>query len=929
MNQISAVLFDLDGVITDTAEFHYQAWQRLADELGIPFDRAANEQFRGVSRADCLRLLLGGTPRDDVDDLLERKNSYYVGLLSRLTPQDILPGAAELMDELRQAGIKTAIGSVSKNTPAVLAGLGLDHAFDAVVDGTMVTHSKPDPEVFLTAARLLGVAPGLCLVVEDATAGVDAGLAGNMWTLGIGPAERVGHAHARLDSLDGATWDVITARLEEGAWAIRRLAPPTPDAHLETIFTTGNGHLGVRGTTLEPRTGESAASFMHAVWDDMPVSRTELANLPRWWGMDLWVNGVRLNATAPGQSMAAWSLDLKTGTLSRTLRWAADADTEVVVCDERCPSLDDPHLALVGLTLTVTRGTADVRLRSGVDVHVDNLGLRHWELTGQSAHTTGVRLQARTRATGIAVAVATAFSTEPAGHPSACDADGQPAVLTATLLAAGETLSARTVVALASTAEVDDPAATVAGCLTAAGGWDGLVAANATAWTAAWDAMDVAVDGDPAAQLAIRYALFQLVIAAPRLADSSVGAKTLSGFGYRHHIFWDTEIFMLPVFTYTQPDLARRMLAYRWHRLPGARRKASAGGYAGARFPWESAGTGDEVCPTWVEDAANPAELIRIWTGDLQLHLNADIAYAVMQFWRATGDDEFMRTQGAEVILDTATNWASVVKLEADGFYHIRDAMGPDEFHEHVDDNAFTLGLAAWHLRAAATVLTWLDATAPADATRLRTGLGLDQAAAAHWADVAGHLARPRIRGGVVEQHAGYFDLADVDVALARDPARTQSMQQIFGLAPVQRTQYIKQPDVLMLAYLLPDMFPDDAFMANYRFYDPRTDHELGSSLGPAISAVIACRAGDAAAAYAHFTRAAGADLSDARNNACDGIHGASAGGVWQAVVFGFAGLRADDRGWTTDPHLPGHWTRLRFRFTWRGERHEVTLPAA
>ena len=926
-NRIGAVVFDLDGVITDTAEYHYRAWQRLADELGIPFGRAANEAFRGVGRDDCLRLLLGERTVTNFEELATRKNRYYVESLAALTPDDILPGATALLAELKAAGIRVAIGSASKNTHTVLRGLGLDDAFDAVVDGTMITRSKPDPEVFTKAAGLLGLTPGLCLVVEDATAGVEAGLAGGMWTLGVGPMRRVGEAHAVVPSLDGLTWARLQELLEDGAWTLRRLAGPGADHHRESVFTIGNGHLAVRGTTLEGTPGEDAASFMHAVWDDMPVSRTELAALPRWWGMDLWANGARLGRDGTLDGPAVWSLDLRTGLLTRSLTWSPDEATTLELTDERLCRLDQPHGAAVRLTVAVTRGEASLHVRSGLDVHVDNLGLRHWDLVDQAVHGLTVELSARTRATGIDLAACAVLRCGEAAVES-CGADGQPAILASAIVSAGQTWRATKHVALASAEELFGPRTRVAEIAAAAAesGWDALAQANRAAWQRVWEASDVRIDGDPLAQLALRYNVFQLVIAAPRLADASVGAKTLSGFGYRHHVFWDTEIFMLPLFTFTQPDVARRMLQYRWHRLDGARRKAAASGAQGARFPWESAGTGDEVCPTWVENPADPANLIRIWTGDLELHLGADIAYACLQYWNLTGDDAFLRDMGAEMILDTATFWATAAVLEDDGCYHFRDVIGPDEYHEHADDNAFTNAMAVWHLRLAPRVLAWLEASYPEDATRLRAQLGIDADREALWRTVADRMVTPRRRDGVIEQQAGFFELADVDFALARDPARTQSMQQIYGIEPTHHTQNLKQPDVLMLAYLLPELFTPEQFLANYRYYDPRTDHELGSSLGPSISAIIACRAGDREAALRHFRRAARADLMDVRGNAKDGIHGASAGGLWQAVVFGFAGLRVDADGWHTTPALPPGWTRVAFSFLWRGARQEVVV---
>ena len=830
-----------------------------------------------------------------------------------------IPEAASLIVELRHEGLGVAL---------IVTDTGLAPGGAPLAGVVVLAGSPDDPGVFAAAAARLGLDPGLCLAVTDGPAGVDAALAAGIWTIGVGPATRFARAHAVVPSLAGLGWAGLRGLVEDAAWTIRRPVSPTADHHLETLLTIGNGHFAVRGTTLEGRPGEDAASFMHGVWDDMPVSRTELANLPRWWGMDLWVNGARLGRDGtPGDGV--WSLDLRTGLLTRTLTWIPDASTEVALTDERFCSLGQPHAAAVRLTVKAIRGQASVGVRSGLDVHVDNLGLRHWDLVDQAVHGLTVEATTRTRATRTELSACAVLRSDEAAVES-CEADGQPAILLSAIVSEGQTWQATKYVALASTEERFDPRTRVAEIAASAAhtGWDEMARANRAAWDRVWDASDVRIDGDPAAQLALRYNLFQLVIAAPQIADASIGAKTLSGFGYRHHVFWDTEIFMLPVFTFTQPEMAARMLAYRWRRLPGARRKALACGGGGARFPWESAGTGDEVCPTWVENPADPAHPIRIWTGDLELHLNADLAYACLQYWRVAGDDDFMRKHGVELICDTATFWATTARLEDDGCYHFRDVIGPDEYHEHADDNAFTNAMAAWHLRWAPRVLAWLDQAHPDDAASLRARLGIDADRETLWRRVADAIVPPRERGGVIEQQEGFFGLTDVDVALARDPTRTQSMQQIYGIEATHHTQNLKQPDVLMLAYLLPELFTREQFLANYRYYDPRTDHELGSSLGPSISAIIACRAGDPQAAYAHFRRAAQTDLVDVRGNARDGVHGASAGGLWQAVVFGFAGLSVDDAGWRTVPVLPTGWTRISFSFWWRGKRQDVVVSA-
>lgn len=210
MNQIKAVIFDLDGVIVSTDEFHYRAWQQLADEEGIPFDRHDNERLRGVSRMESLEIILEKSSRtysaDEKNALADRKNRYYRDLLKHLSPADLLPGVQSVLDQLRARGLKIAIGSSSKNAGPILQAIGLGAAFDVVVDGTHITNSKPDPEVFTLAGRQLGVPPAQCLVVEDANAGVDAGLAAGMPVLAVGSAIR--HPGATLRAPDLAQVDV-------------------------------------------------------------------------------------------------------------------------------------------------------------------------------------------------------------------------------------------------------------------------------------------------------------------------------------------------------------------------------------------------------------------------------------------------------------------------------------------------------------------------------------------------------------------------------------------------------------------------------------------------------------------------------------------------------------------------------------------------
>ncbi len=286
-----------------------------------------------------------------------------------------------------------------------------------------------------------------------------------------------------------------------------------------------------------------------------------------------------------------------------------------------------------------------------------------------------------------------------------------------------------------------------------------------------WDGSDVIIEGDDAAQRAVRYNLFQLLIAAPWYDDRvSIPAKTLSGFGYRGHVFWDTDIFIVPFFAYTQPEIARNLLMYRYHTLPGARRKAQENGYEGAQYAWESALTGDETTPRWVPGPAG--ELVRIWTGDIQIHISADVAYATWHYWQVSGDDEFMWHYGAEIILDTAVFWGSRAEYNAErDRYEISDVIGPDEYHEHVNNNVFTNAMARWHLEAALETLAWLRREHPGKAAKLEELLDLSPQRLRHWADVIGCM---RIlhdpETGLMEQFEGFFSAYVISTARAGTP---------------------------------------------------------------------------------------------------------------------------------------------------------------
>lgn len=928
--ELRAVIFDLDGVITDTAEFHYRAWQRLADEEGLPFDRQVNERLRGVSRAESLRIILGDRHVSPArfQELLERKNRYYQELLQELTPRHVLPGILPLLDELDAAGIRAAVGSASRNARQVLERLGLLDRFAVIGDGHSVARAKPAPDLFLFIARKLNVSPHGCIVVEDAEAGITAALQGGFWTAGIGPAERVGHAHIRFDHTGQLS---LASLLSVKEWVVVEEAFNPDRLHAqETVFTVGNGYLGTRGAFEEGYPGEWRATFVHGLFDNVPTFFTELVNAPDWTHCQLFLNGERVRLDRGTVREYRRELCLQNGRLARRFVWQGSDGAEVLVEFQRTASRHNPHLLGVEVRVTALTRDVEVEVRAGLPAFTDNLGWFHWDLVDLGVENDQIWLRTRTRATKIDLGAAARLTADRSVEIQSWPAERCPTLTARCHLPAGESVTFTKVVALATARETEDPAAFVRQLIAGApANFNALLLPSAARWADLWADSDVRIEGDSEAQLAVRYNLFQLLAAGPEHdLDASIGAKALSGYGYRGHVFWDTEIFMLPFFAYTQPHVARHLLLYRYRRLEGARRKAARNGYEGAQFPWESADTGDEVTPTWVVDPDDPTRLIRIWTGDIQIHITADIAYAVILYWRATGDDEFMEQYGAEIVVDGARFWASRAEYnEALDRYEFTDVIGPDEYHDHVHNNAFTNGMARWHLQQALEVLDWLAAHAPDRHADLIARLHLSPERLAQWQTIVEKIYLPVQPSGLIEQFDGYFRREDVDLA-ALEP-RHQSVQALLGIEGVARTQVIKQPDVLMWLYLMreePFVTPE-MLRVNWDYYNPRTDHTHGSSLGPAIMAALAARMGQAEEAYQHFMRAALVDLHDLRRNTADGIHAASAGGVWQALVFGFAGVRLTPEGPVVErPCLPPNWERLSFRLYYRGRPFDFTL---
>lgn len=689
----------------------------------------------------------------------------------------------------------------------------------------------------------------------------------------------------------------------------------------ETRFTISNGFLGVRGAQAINRSSQrvgSPSTYIAGLFDTIDTDRPvpELVPAPDWLQVRIAMPGGELLQHLGSGPPHPLTLDMRRGLLLSECRQIHASAVSVRLRMIRLVSQSQRALGLQMLHLEVEHGETEITLEASVDVVGRDL------MSERLEHEFGAWRTFHSRK-GLAMAAAVALRV-----------DGED--LPPTLLAPfkwswswktqpGQIICFERIVAVSrSDVPGPDPGKDARDGLerARAAGWRSVLQHHETAWANRWSCSDVEIEGDAAAQEGLRFAVYQLNSAAnPDDPRVSIGARALTGADYRGHVFWDTEIFLLPFYILTWPEAARALLMYRFRTLDGSRAKAADRGWRGAFYAWESTDTGTETTPK--QTVAPDRQIIDIHTGEQEQHISADVAYAVWQYWQATGDDEFLIEAGAEILLETARFWSSRAQLEADGLRHIRGVIGPDEYHEDIDDNAFTNVMARWNIQRALEVAALVRERWPQRWTALSSRLDLDDAELRQWSEVAETMSTGLDPGtGLFEQFTGYFDLEDVD--LTTYAGRSVPMDVVLGRARTQRSQVIKQADVVALLALLPEDFADAAGEKNFRYYEPRCGH--GSSLSTAMHGLAAARLGDVEMALDYFHRTAAIDLGNTKAAIGGGIHIGAMGGLWLIAVFGFAGLSLRNEGISLGPRLPPDWRALSFSVQWRNRRLKVRI---
>jgi len=726
-------------------------------------------------------------------------------------------------------------------------------------------------------------------------------------------------------------------------WVVSEIAfSPDALAKCESIMYLGNGYMGLRSALEEPYLKETRNLFINGTFNRFADSEvTELPNVADVTRIDLKVDGQRFSLEFGDTKNYLRQLNLKTAELVRTFDWISPLGKEFRFKFRRFVSLDNLHLIGMKMEIESISHDADISFETGINAQMTNSGTQHFhEGEKRIFDRKHLQLLQKTTESDIDIVITTTHRVtvdeEEFSEPRMDIRRRKVSLLYHCPVKKGSKLVLEKLTAIYTSRdkEFDTPNYTLDNLRTASlnsvkeaaeQGYEALLENHVKAWeNKVWSKYNLnIVTKQGYDQLALRFALYHLTVMAPAHDERmGIAAKGLSGEGYKGHSFWDTEIFILPFFTYSNPDVARSLLTYRYHGLAGARRKAMENGYKGAMYPWEAAWPTDgEVTPVWGAVDIVTGKQTKIWSGFIEQHITADIAYAVHQYYTITGDSDFMEQYGYEMIFDTAKFWASRLEWNDEKQeYHINDVIGPDEYKEHVNNNAFTNYMAHFNIRLAIQYYQKLLQENSPIIQKLENNLGLKEAYQ-EWLDKIDkiYLPSPRPEDSVIPQDDTYLSLPVIDLRKYKESKKVGTLFYDYNLEQVNRLQVTKQADVLILIYLLEQVdqrFTKELKEANFNYYEPKTLHD--SSLSLSTHAIMANDLGYDDLAYNLFRRAAEIDLGPFMHSSDEGIHAASIGGIWQAAIFGFAGIRIKGDTLSINPRIPKHWEEMDFTLYWK-----------
>ncbi|KAB8195467.1 family 65 glycosyl hydrolase [Nonomuraea phyllanthi] len=703
-------------------------------------------------------------------------------------------------------------------------------------------------------------------------------------------------------------------------------------AQTESVFALSNGHLGLRGNLEEGEPYGEPGTYLDGFYEARPLPYAEagygypesgetVVNVTNGKVIRLLVDDEPFDVRYGTLHQHERVLDLRAGTLTRRAHWSSPTGGQVRITSTRLVSFTHRAVAAIRYEVEAVDQPRNVVVQSELvanetqqymsgdpreSARLESPLVLEENVTVEDGMAIMVH---HTRASELRVAAAMSHEIDgPDGTRIETRGAGDVSRVTvATRLSPGERLRLVKYFSYGWSAQRSRPAMhdQVVAALAAARlvGWDGLCSDQRRFLDRFWEGADVEVEGDAEVQQAVRFALFHLLQSAARLEDRPIPAKGLTGSGYDGHAFWDTEIFVLPVLTYTYPRAAADALEWRLSTIARARENARQLGLSGAAFPWRTI-SGAECSGYW------PA-------GTAAFHVNADIAHAATQYVDATGDTEFERDTGLPLLIGTARLWCALGHHDAEGRYRIDGVTGPDEYSAVADNNIYTNLMAQQNLREAAE----LSVRHPERARRL----GVTDEEIARWRDGADAMSIPYDERLQVHQQSEGFTQHGMWNFAATGLSRYPLLLH-FPYFDLYRRQVVKQADLVLAMHLRGDAFTAGQKARNFAYYEALTVRD--SSLSACTQAVMAAEVGQLELAYRYLGEAALTDLADLEHNTMDGLHMASLAGAWIALVAGFGGMRAGNGRLCLSPRLPESLTRLCFRLCYRGSLVRINVTS-
>lgn len=742
-------------------------------------------------------------------------------------------------------------------------------------------------------------------------------------------------------------------------------------------YLTGNGYMGYRGTLEEYTREQLVSCILSGVYDRAGEGWREPVNAPNGFYTRLFCDGTLLSVLACDPVEHEQGIDLFNGIHRRKTVFRMPGRGLLQLESERFISLDRIHLMCMKYSFRSDRD-CEIVIETGIDADVWDINGPHLKNLQAGNEDSFIFLTARTQELNYTVAVSESADLRSADRNLLAAPDTIMFSADQTLYAPDRavlrkiTLHARANVEYTLTkyvsvftsldiSETDFPetpypgrnavsadgaqnTAGETGCISgtqsevcraaveccrsaADAGYGDLLQNHCNKWKARWDRSDVLIEGDEEAQIALRFSIYQLLAIAPAHSGNvSIPARGLSGQVYKGAVFWDTEMFMLPFFIYTNPDIARNLMKYRCVTLDGARRKAAEYGFRGAFYAWESQDTGDDACTHFNVTDVFTGRPMRTYFRDKQIHISADVVYGIWNYYRLTGDEGLLMDGGIETILECARFLYSYSYFKKDKKrYELPDVTGPDEYHERVNNNAFTNAMAKYTLETALEALKLLREKYPEryDALVEKLDYEADLDNIREMNELL-YVPGPDPESLVIEQFDGYHRLEDVGLQELKGRILDRNEYLGGGNGLATTSKIIKQADVVLMLNLFKERFSQKVKKANWAYYEPRTEH--GSSLSPCVYAMLAADNGAAEWGYPYFMKTATIDMTGKSKQYVGtlyigGTHPAANGGAWMSAVLGFGGLSADESGVRLKPNLPSKWKSLQFRIIWRNQK--------